>query len=108
MKVINPLFSQEAHGTLGDVLTFSKKKEGQLARYQKKQKDVSTISRTEQRQKFQNASFGCRFFEYGEAIFGVALFGNEKSLYLEDAKKQGLTLYNVCIKDYIEKVYARN
>jgi hypothetical protein len=106
MKVIGPLHSQEAHGTLGDVLTFSKKKVGQLARYQRKQRDVLTISRTEQRQKFQNASFGCRFLEYGEAIFGVALFGNEKSLYLEEAKRQGLTPYNVCIKEYIEKVYG--
>jgi hypothetical protein len=104
MKVIGPLHSQEAHGTLGDVLTFSKKRVGQLARYQRKQRDVLTISRIEQRQKFQNASFGCRFFEYGEAIFGVALFGNEKSLYLEEAKKQSLTPYNVCIKEYIEKV----
>jgi hypothetical protein len=106
MKVIGPLHSQEAHGTLGDVLTFSKKSVGQLARYQRKQKDVLTISRIEQRQKFQNASFGCRFFEYGEAVFGVALFGNEKSLYLEEAKRQGLTGYNVCIKDYIDKVYG--
>jgi hypothetical protein len=106
MKITNPLLSQEAHGTLGDVLTFSKKKVGQLARYQRKQRDVLTISRTEQRQKFQNASLGCRFFEYGEAIFGVALFGNEKSLYLEEAKKQDLTPYNVCIKEYIEKIYV--
>jgi hypothetical protein len=101
MKITNPLLSQEAYGTLGDVLTFSKKKVGQLARYQRKQRDVLTISREKQRQKFQNASFGCRFFEYGEAIFGVALFGNEKSLYLEEAKKQGLTPYNVCIKEYL-------
>jgi len=38
MRAANPLFSQEAHGTLGDVLTFSKKKVGQLARYQRRQK----------------------------------------------------------------------
>jgi hypothetical protein len=106
MKVIGPLLSQEAKGTIGDVITFSKRKTGQMARYQRKQRDVLTISRTEQRQKFQNASLGCRFLEYGEAIFGVALFGNEKSLYLEEAKRQGLTPYNVCIKEYIEKVYG--
>jgi hypothetical protein len=106
MKVIGPLFSQKAHGTVGDILTFSKRREGQLARYQRKQKDVLTILRTEQRQKFQNASFGCQFFEYGEAIFGVALYGNNESFYLEEAKKQGLTGYNVCIKDYIKEVYG--
>ena len=105
MKVSGPLFSQEAHGTLGDVLTFSKKNVGQLVRHQRKQRDILTFLREKQRQKFQNASFGCRFFEYGEAIFGVALFGNEKSLYLEEAKKQGLTPYNVCIKNYLCQKY---
>jgi hypothetical protein len=106
MKVIGPLFSQKAHGTVGDILTFSKRREGQLARYQRKQKDVLTAPRAEQRQKFQNASFACRFFEYGEVIYGMALYGNNESFYLEEAKKQGLTGYNVCIKDYIKEVYG--
>jgi hypothetical protein len=48
MRVNSPLFSQEAKGTIGDVITFSKRKTGQMARYQRKQKDVLTISRTEQ------------------------------------------------------------
>jgi len=106
MKIKGPLFSQEARGTFGNVLTFSKRKTGQMARYQKKQRDVLTISRTQQRQRFKNASTGCRFFEYGEAIYAVSLYGNEKSLYLEKAKKQGLTCYNVCIKEYIKEIYA--
>jgi len=102
MKVKGPLLSLEARGTVGDVITFSKRREGQLARYQRKQKDVLTISRAKQRQKFQNASLACRFFEYGEAIFGVALYGNEKNLYLEKARKLNLTCYNVCIKEYLK------
>jgi hypothetical protein len=106
MKIIGPLLSQKARGTVGDILTFSHRKEGQLARYQRKQRDVLTILRTEQRQKFENASLSCRFFEYGDAIYGVSLYGQEKSLYLEEAKKEGLTSYNVCIKYYIKKIYA--
>jgi hypothetical protein len=106
MKITGPLLSQKAHGTVGDILTFSHRKEGQLARFQKKQKDVLSPARIIQRQKFENASLACRFFEYGDAIYGVALYGHEKSLYLEESKGQDLTGYNVCIKEYIEKIYA--
>lgn len=52
MKVTGPLFSIEAHGSVSDALTFSKRTSGQQVRFQKKQKDVITADRTTQRAKF--------------------------------------------------------
>ena len=101
MKVEGPLLSERASGTISDVLTFSNRKTGQQARFQKKQKDVLTTPRLEQRSKFLNASLACRFFDYGVAIYGIALYGNEPEIYTSKAKNKHMTKYNACIKDYL-------
>jgi len=100
MKVIAPLFSEEASGSIAEI-TFSKRKEGQLARFQRKQKDVLTSKREAQRNKFFLASLACTNMEFGNAIFGVSLYGNEKEFYIKEAKNKNLTWYNVCISEYI-------
>ena len=51
-KSTGPLFSLEARGSVGECLTFSKRKSGQQVRFQRKQKDVITVDRTFQRAKF--------------------------------------------------------
>jgi hypothetical protein len=48
-KVEGPLGSHSAHGSVGNILTFSKKKSGQQVRYQKKQSDVTSASRADVR-----------------------------------------------------------
>ena len=52
VKVIMPLCSSEARGTIAGFLTFSMRASGAQVRYQKKQKDVITEARTAQREKF--------------------------------------------------------
>ena len=49
VKVEGPLGSHSAHGSIGNVLTFSKKKTGQQVRYQKKQADKITPDRADVR-----------------------------------------------------------
>jgi len=51
-KITGPLLSQEARGSIGPRLTFSVRKSGQQARFQSPQKDVVTVKRTVQREKF--------------------------------------------------------
>jgi len=51
-KITGPLLSQEARGSIASRLTFSVRKTGQQARFQRAQKDVVTVKRTVQRQKF--------------------------------------------------------
>ena len=51
-KIIGPLFSNTASGSIGPRLTFSVRKSGQQARFQSPQKDVVTVKRTVQREKF--------------------------------------------------------
>jgi len=55
VKVKGPLFSLNASGSVGDLMTFSARKSGPQVRYQKKQKDVITDDRTTQRGYFQEA-----------------------------------------------------
>ena len=51
-KIILPLLSENASGSIGPELTFSQRKTGQQVRFQRKQKDVITPARTAQRAKF--------------------------------------------------------
>ena len=57
-----------------------------------------------QRARFENASFACRFFDYGEAYFGVALYGHENADYVLRVKDKSLTGYNLCIKEYLKTI----
>ena len=54
-KLEGPLLSVDAHGTLGGVLTYSKRKIVKQVRFQRKQKDVITTDRTTNRTYFQEA-----------------------------------------------------
>ena len=55
-KVTAPLFSLAAHGTVGDAVTYSKRRTHNHVRYQKKQKDNPSYSQNMQRIKFGAAS----------------------------------------------------
>ena len=54
-KLIGPIHSETASGSIGEALTYSQRKSGAQVRYQRKQKDVITTLRTAQRLKFQMA-----------------------------------------------------
>lgn len=54
-KLKGPLFSATAHGTLGEVLTYSTRKIVKQVRFQRKQKDKVTPLRTTQREYFRMA-----------------------------------------------------
>lgn len=51
-KLVAPLFSLDAHGTLGNALTFSKRSSGSQVRFQKKQTDFVSVDRIPQRTRF--------------------------------------------------------
>lgn len=52
-KTKGPLFSLEAHGTIGKEITFSQRKSGSQVRYQKKQKDYESADRQTQRNAYR-------------------------------------------------------
>ena len=52
MKLTGPLLSVTAWGSMGPRLTFSRRASGQQVRFQRAQKDVITVKRTNQRFKF--------------------------------------------------------
>lgn len=103
MKIKGPLLAKEARGTIATFLTFSKKKSGQQARWQNKNKDANSAGQAVQRAKFLNASLSCRFPDFGEAYFGIAIFGREKSQYIAEAKDKNLTGYNLCVQESLEE-----
>ena len=98
MKVLGALMSMEANGTLGGVLTFSKRASGQICRYQKKQKDANTSTQQAQREDFLIASVACRNMEYGERQYGANVYGASALEYEEKAEGKGMSGYNVCIQ----------
>ena len=51
-KLTGPLLSESAHGTVGGVLTFSKRTSGNQVRYQRAQMDYENEPRAEQRARF--------------------------------------------------------
>jgi len=55
-KLTGPLFSESAHGTLGDAITYSARGKRKQARYQRAQKDYETDARALQRLKFYVSS----------------------------------------------------
>ena len=102
MKIKAPLQSEAASGMIGPRITFSKRKSGQQARFQKGQKDARSASQISQREKFENASFSCRYREYGVAFFGITLFGLDENFYIEEAKGKPMSEYNFCISKALE------
>jgi len=101
MKITAPIFSLIAKGTIGRVLTFSHRRTGQLARFQRKPKDVLTAGRAEQRSRFITASDSCRFLEIGTAFYGLYSFGSDHAFYNRKALGKPITGYNVCIKEWL-------
>jgi len=55
-KLVGPLFSLSAHGTLGKVLTYSTRAIVKQVRYQRGQKDYVNDARTAQREIFKGAN----------------------------------------------------
>jgi hypothetical protein len=90
VKIKSPLMSERASGTIGGVLTFSHRATGAQVRTQKKQKDVITTARTEQRTKYSEAV---------EAWNGLT--PTEKSNWTRNAKGQNLTGFNLYISIYL-------
>jgi len=65
-KLEGPLLSHDAHGTLGDILTYSKRKIVKQVRFQRKQKDRTTTDRTTNRTYFQEAVAAWHTLSEGE------------------------------------------
>jgi len=55
-KLKGPLFSIDAHASIGNELTYSSRKSGSQVRFQKKQKDIETAARSIQRGFFIKAA----------------------------------------------------
>lgn len=101
VKITQPLFSLEARGTIAKSLTFSERKTGAQVRWQKKQKDVQSVERLEQREKFLSASNAARFYEVGTIILGNFVFGVDIEDYNIEAKYQPFSGYNLATKQLI-------
>jgi len=54
-KLVGPLFSLDAHGSVGRAITFSERRSGPQVRFQKKQVDTATPTRLTQRGYFSKA-----------------------------------------------------
>ncbi len=101
MKVKGPLQSLAASGIIGPRITFSKRKSGQQARFQRGQKDAESAAQLTQRGKFDNASLSCRFIEFGVAYFGITRFGLDEDFYPAAAKDLQMSGYNLCISEVL-------
>ena len=77
MKVFGPMHSDSARGTFGGLLTFSERKSGSQVRFQRKQKDKITASRTTQRNKFLQAKEMWGLMEFGTIQYGFNLTGGK-------------------------------
>jgi len=89
-KLTGPLLSLRASGSVAKNLTYSERKTGSLARWQKKQKDVLTSERVEWRARFLQAVAAWH-----------ALTENEKEVYNEEAERLTMTGYNLFLKKYL-------
>lgn len=88
-KLTGPLMSQNASGSIGARLTFSRRKTGQQARFQRAQKDKKSVGQLRNREV------------YFEAVGDwQALPVAEKEIYNKKAVGRGLTGFNLFVKDY--------
>jgi len=100
-KISVPLMSLSASGSIAQFLTFSRRISGQQVRWQKKQNDVETSGRSEQRSKFLLASLASRFWQVGDAECGASICGTDMDVINNIAKPTRLTGYNLSIKQTI-------
>jgi len=89
-KTKGPLFSEAAHGTTANLLTFSKKKTVNICRYQRKQKDAQSAAQIAQRAKYQDGITAWK-----------ALTDEEKAEYTAAGAAVGLSGYNYFLKEYL-------
>jgi hypothetical protein len=101
MKIRGPLHSDKATGTIVDFLTFSLRKEGQLARYQAKQKDVLTSDRINQRNNFLSAIERWNTRDFGIAEFGFSFYGMNPEGFEQIAEGLNITGYNLFLKGFL-------
>lgn len=76
-KLVGPLCSFEARGTIAKCLTFSMRKSGSQVRWQKKQDDVLTSAREAQREEFLEARDSWNLYDFGIQQFGFFLCGGK-------------------------------
>jgi hypothetical protein len=76
-KINGPLFSISASGSLGKELTFSERKSGSQARYQRKQGPNKTLAQLEQQEAFRQAVilWASLFISEQDYWKQIALFG---------------------------------
>jgi len=72
-KIIGPLFSNTASGSIGPRLTFSVRKSGQQARFQRAQKDVNSDSQNTQRGRYTSAVSWWKILTAAEKIEWMSL-----------------------------------
>lgn len=89
-KTSGPLFSEDAHGTVGKVLTYSKRKTVKQVRYQRKQEDVESAAQLVQRQKYKDGIAAWK-----------ALSEAEKAIYNQLGNARGLTGFNYFLSIYL-------
>ena len=89
-KITGPLLSATASGKIGERLTFSQRKSGQQARFQRAQKDVVNDSHLLVRAKYSEAC----------VAWGL-LFNEEKQVYRNLAQGKPLTGFNQFVKAYM-------
>lgn len=78
MKLIGPLHSDSASGSLKGRIVFSQRKSGSQVRFQRKQKDKITALRTAQRNRFLIAKEMWPLHDFGVIQFGFNLAGGRE------------------------------
>ncbi len=109
-KIIGPLFSESASGSVSPVLTFSRRKSGQQVRYQRKQKDVLTADRITARSAYSMAVASWNLLSLAEKnYYNVLAVGKHMTGYnlymqlniglgpLDTTAFYGTRLHGVCI-----------
>jgi hypothetical protein len=105
MKITGALHSDIAQGTVASILTFSKRKSGQVGRYQRKQKYTNSNAQNVVTSRFTSASLSCRTIGLGYYICGLFVCGGSVDSYDESARLKDVSGYNLCISEFI-KTYA--
>lgn len=86
--------SESASGTVGGILTFSRRKSGQQVRYQRKQKDQLSNQRTIVRSAYQAGVSAWKL-----------LSSAEKAQWTRNAKSQNLSGYNLYLSIFLGDNY---
>lgn len=96
MKVNGPCFSLKASGSIGPRLTFSQRKTGQQARFQRPNKDANSVDQNEQREIYKAAVTAWR---------GLSAAG--KKVWNDQAIGRCLTGWNLFMQNYSMSVIQK-